>query len=89
MLEKGENPKTGQPVAPTLQMYQKIASGMGITINELFSRVDDMPVELSSNKNKISPAEADEMQMLLSRLSPEKKKQLVQYALFLLSQPDK
>lgn len=88
MLEKGMNPKTGQPVAPTIQMYQKLSSGMGITINELFSKLDDMPVELPENKNEISPAEAEEIQMLLSKLSPKKKRQLVQYALFLLSQPD-
>lgn len=88
MLEKGKNPKTGQPVAPTLQMYQKISAGMGITINELFSRVDDMPVELSANKSEIPPAEASEMERLLSKLSDTNKKQLVQYALFLLSQQD-
>lgn len=47
MLENNRNPKTGQPVVPSLPYLSKIASCMGITLSELFSTVDDMPVDIS------------------------------------------
>ncbi len=47
MLENNRNPKTGQPVVPSLPYLNKIASCMGITLSELFSMVDDMPVDIS------------------------------------------
>lgn len=46
MIEKGENPKTKLPVTPTLPVYQKIATGMGIKVTSLFSSIDDMPVDI-------------------------------------------
>lgn len=49
ILEKGVNPNTGRPVTPTLPQLKKIATGMHITLSELFERVDDMPVELATN----------------------------------------
>lgn len=47
MVEKGENPATGEPIKPTLIALKKIASGMGITLAVLISRCDDIPVDLS------------------------------------------
>lgn len=47
MLEKGENPKTKQPITPTLPMLRKLAKGLNLSINELFSMVDDIDVILS------------------------------------------
>lgn len=47
MLEKEKNPKTGQPMIPSLPYLNKIASCMGITLSDLFSMVDDMPVDVS------------------------------------------
>lgn len=46
MLEKGENPSTKKPVAPSLVQLQKIAAGLGITVMDLMERVDDMPIDL-------------------------------------------
>lgn len=46
MLEKNENPKTGLPVTPSLLALKKISQSMGISMDELFSKVDDMPVDL-------------------------------------------
>lgn len=46
MIERGENPKTGQPITPTLQKLKQLANGMGMTLSELFASVDDMPVDL-------------------------------------------
>lgn len=48
MLERGVNPSTGKPITPTFPQLQKLASGMGISLMELFEQVDDMPIDLSS-----------------------------------------
>lgn len=46
MLEKGVNPNTGLPLTPTLPALKKLANGMGISLAELISVADDMPVSL-------------------------------------------
>lgn len=40
-LESGVNPHTGEILKPTLATYQKIAAAMGITIDSLFSMLQD------------------------------------------------
>jgi len=46
-IENEYNPRTGKPIVPTLEQYQKIASGMGLTVHQLFERLDeDSPVDL-------------------------------------------
>lgn len=47
MLEKEVNPKTSDPVMPTMTTLKDIADAMGITLNDLLIRADDMPVNLS------------------------------------------
>lgn len=47
MLEVGKNPKTGEPITPTLGTLKKIASAMGISLDALLMEADDMPVKLS------------------------------------------
>lgn len=47
-LEKEANPKTGKPMAPTIEQYKKLADGMNITLQKLFEMLDDdSPVNLS------------------------------------------
>lgn len=46
MIERGENPATGEPIKPTLLALKKIATGMGITMMALFSQVEDIPVDM-------------------------------------------
>ena len=48
MLLNGENPKTHRPIKPTIDTYIKIADAMGITVNELFKRMDDAPIEVNA-----------------------------------------
>lgn len=50
MLEKGENPKTKLPITPTLPMLRKLAKGLSLSINELFSMVDDIDIILSNGE---------------------------------------
>ena len=94
MLERGENPKTKLPVTPTLPAMQKIAQGMGISLTELFSSVDDMPVDLmiGSERKEISALTSEggctndldmEIAQLIVSLSPEKKREAVNYLRFL------
>lgn len=47
MLEKGINPKTGEPITPTPQSIKAIANGMGMTMQRLLSEVDDLYLDLS------------------------------------------
>lgn len=49
ILEKGINPSTGKPVTPTLPQLKKLATGMAITLSDLFEQVDDMPIDLGLN----------------------------------------
>lgn len=50
MLENNKNSKTGEPIVPTLTMLNKIAKGMGISVSDLISICDDMPVRLAPAK---------------------------------------
>ena len=46
-IENEFNPRTGKPIVPTIEQYQKIASGMGMTVQQLFELLDeDSPVDL-------------------------------------------
>lgn len=48
-LEKETNPKTGRPMVPTLIQYKKIATGMNMTVQQLFEMLDDdAPVDMNS-----------------------------------------
>lgn len=47
MLEKGKNPKTNEPIMPSLSALKAIASAMEMPLNDLFSQADDIPVDIS------------------------------------------
>ena len=94
MLERGENPKTKLPVTPTLPAMRKIAQEMRITLTDLFVSVDDMPVDLmiSDDVKEISAPTGEggfnndldvEIARLIVSLSPEKKREAVNYLRFL------
>lgn len=70
ILEKGVNPKTGKPVTPTIPQLKKLADGMAMTLNELFEKVDDMPVslDLTGIKN-IVPFPKTEFRPRVGRIS--------------------
>jgi len=42
MLERGENPKTHQPITPTLQKLKMIADGTGRSLTNLLEELDDI-----------------------------------------------
>lgn len=91
MLENGANPKTGQPVTPTLPALQRLAIGMGLSLSELLSRIDDVPVDWKETSDHsentianqiVDPADA-EIVSLLSSLSPDQKKEAITFLRFL------
>ena len=51
ILEKGVNPKTGKPISPTMQAFEKIARATKTDIDTLFKILDsDQPVTLQKQK---------------------------------------
>ena len=74
MLINNVNPKTGRPIIPSLSALLSISRAMGITIDDLFDRVDDMLVDISVAKNlptAKSSEHLDEYIELFLQLSPE------------------
>ncbi len=49
ILENGLNPKTKKPISPSLGQVNKLATGMGISLQELFMKADDMPIDICDN----------------------------------------
>ncbi len=47
LIEKGINPQTNEPIIPSLPSLNSIANGMGMNIDDLLERADDMDVSLS------------------------------------------
>ena len=75
-IENELNPKTGKPIVPTLEQYQKIASGMDMTVHQLFELLDeDAPVDLHSSSAPVpEKPNDDEIRLLIpgvSKLPPE------------------
>ena len=47
-LEKGINPKTKRPMSPTMQTFTKIATSVGLSVDQLLERLDaDQPVSIT------------------------------------------
>ena len=99
MLERNVNPKTGQPVTPSLPALKKIADGMGITLTDLFTRTDDIPVDLlTDGLDEATPAPRaksgrsnldDELASIFFVLIPEKKREALSYLRYLAESADK
>ena len=99
MLERNVNPKTGQPVTPSLPALKKIADGMGITLTDLFTRTDDIPVDLlTEGLDETTPAPKagsgrsgldNELAAILLELTPEKKREALSYLRYLAESADK
>ena len=79
-IENEYNPRTGKPIVPTIEQYQKIASCMGMSLQQLFEILDeDSPVELHQNP---SPVPKDDPQIhavstMMEGMSKEQKDQIL------------
>lgn len=97
MLEKNMNPKTGLPLTPSLPALKKISDGMGISLADMLTTVDDMPVELLSDISEDSANELSALTKeggpmndmdialttLILQLSPSKKAEALHYLQYL------
>lgn len=86
MLEKGINPSTGAKITPTLPALSKLATGMHTTLNELFTLVDDMDVDVKTPALSEEDGLASvgmEIISLLAGLSDAKKQQAISFLRFL------
>lgn len=50
MLEKNENPRTGKPIAPSMEVVKKVSSALMVDFNELFKMIDSQEITLSLKK---------------------------------------
>ena len=91
MLVNGMNPKTKQPIVPTIETYAKISSAMDLPLRELFEIIDDSPVQI---KNVIEPTpepksgiERDKFNHLFEKLSEDNQNRILDLMqVFLASQ---
>lgn len=93
LIEKEINPQTGKPMVPTLTVLNKIAKGMGITIDELIATCDDMPVDmhekptLAEEGGFTDPLDI-ELATLILQLPQEKKRDALNYLRYLADRKD-
>ena len=57
MLEEGKNPRTNEPIVPSLQTLKKICAVIGISIHDLISVVDDMPITMKAEQSSVTSDE--------------------------------
>lgn len=50
MLENGKNPKTNEPIIPTLSTLKQIAKAIGLSLNELLDLCDDIVVSIDTEE---------------------------------------
>ena len=55
MLEEGINRNNGKPITPSINKLRLVASGMGMTLHELFGKADDMNIDLSASDDEDAP----------------------------------
>lgn len=66
VLEKGVNPKTGKPISPTMQTFEKIARGTKTDVDTLLKILDgDQPITVNAPASGDLPAltQRDERQI--------------------------
>ena len=77
MLEEGKNPKTNEPIVPTIATYKKIADGMHLSIDTLFGLLDDAPIVINKSPSNESDLTEGEKELIkLFRLLPDEEQNL-------------
>lgn len=93
LVEKEINPQTGKPMVPTLTVLNKLAKGMNMTIDELISICDDMPVNINEKTAPIHESGLEEeidleLAKLILSLSPAQKQAAMTYLHYLAEHKD-
>ena len=55
MLEKNENPRTKLPITPTTKTLELVSSAMGITVSELFDKINERTTTKLSDRIDMIP----------------------------------
>lgn len=66
MLEEGKNPKTNEPIIPSLVTLKKLAEAMEMSLDDLMAIADEMPISLSHD-----PAPTMNLQLFAEKPSPD------------------
>ena len=91
LIEKEINPQTGKPMVPSLAVLNKLAKGMGITLDNLLSVCDDMPVDISATEKTVLDEKDGldlEIAEIILSLSESKKQEALRYLRYLASQEE-
>lgn len=73
LLEKNRHPKTGKPIAPSIQSIKQAAEGMGMDFNVLFGMIDgDVSLLDEKNDTLLTPKDnrdiAKDLNSIMSKL---------------------
>lgn len=91
LIEKEINPQTGKPMVPSLAVLNKLAKGMGITLDNLLSVCDDMPVDISATEKTVLDEKGGldlEIAEIILSLSESKKQEALRYLRYLAAQEE-
>ena len=91
LIEKEINPQTGKPMVPSLAVLNKLAKGMGITLDNLLSVCDDMPVDISATEKTVLDEKDGldlEVAEIILSLSESKKQEALRYLRYLAAQEE-
>ena len=70
-LEMNINSKNGQPIKPQLETIKAVADAMGTTVDELFSQMDDIMIDISKKTATGESSDLDARIMVLVRQLPD------------------
>lgn len=91
LIEKETNPQTGKPMVPSLAVLNKLAKGMGITLDKLLSVCDDMPVDISATEKTVLDEKDGldiEIAEIILSLSESKNQEALRYLRYLAAQEE-
>ena len=79
VLEKGVNPKTGKPISPTMQTFEKIARGTKTDVDTLLKILDgDQPITVNAPASDDLPDLTQKDEREIMHMMDEMKEKLLQ-----------
>jgi len=79
VLEKGVNPKTGKPISPTMQTFEKIARGTKTDVDTLLKILDgDQPITVNAPASDDLPDLTQKDEREITHMMDEMKEKLMQ-----------
>ena len=79
VLEKGVNPKTGKPISPTMQTFEKIARGTKTDVDTLLKILDgDQPITVNAPASDDLPDLTQKDEREIMHMMDEMKERLMQ-----------